>query len=216
MAKVNISNKIEIKNKILEMGKEIIQSEGKKWKEETEIPFNAMLGALFGIRFGDRHAKKCLDKLMVKAGGKRSIPNYLRSLKPEELKELFSSEIKTGLDLNIVLESIKGIMELDAKYNLRTETLSHINDPDEFCDQLKKVKGFGGDEIGRWIVCEFVRTWELKSPSNLELPRSTLEILNALGLEPSDFKIEDYPYVDAAFETLGSKSKKLEKTEERS
>ena len=191
------------KKKIIEKGKKFIESEGPKWKQSVgSLAFNCLISALFlttglGHKFEERRFKKLTEI----AGGKKKIPEFLKSLNDDELLNL-ASELRFRKDR--FLNGVKGILDLDDKYDLQRDTLIHIKNPEEFYKSLKNISGFGGKEIGRWVGCEFVRTWKLKIPKNLKLPKSTENCLKdyPIKLNPEHFTVEEYPYVDAFFEIV--------------
>ena len=208
-----MSSKNEIKKKILKIGKEGLKC-GKKWKKEVgDIPFNAILGAIFGGRFGDKMGHRCFEKLRIIAKNTQKIPEFLRSIDNAGLHELFSKEIKTGWKPELVVNAIKALLELDKKYNLRSTSLEHIDKPEKFYEELRKIPILRGDEIGPWIALELVRNYNLKLPKNIELPKSTKDCLKVLGLTPSDFSLKEYPCVDVAFEKRDRKGDKIRKYE---
>jgi hypothetical protein len=187
--------------KIVEIGKKFVESECPKWKKRVGfLAFNCLISALFlTTGLGHKFEERRFEKLTEIAGGKKKIPKFLKSLNDDELLNL-ALELRFREDR--FLNGVKGILDLDDKYDLQRDTLTHIKNPEEFYKSLKKISGFGGGEIGRWVGCEFVRTWKLKIPRNLELPKSTEDCLkdDPIKLDPKRFAIEDYPYVDAFFE----------------
>ncbi len=192
-------------NDIIRAGKSFCETHGQEWKESREIPFNVMLSALFNTTgLGDEFAERCFNEIKQRAKNLREIPMYLESLSDIELEEL-AKDIK--FNRRRFLNGVRGIKNLNKKYDLQRDSLSHISritTPEEFYNSLKSVSGFGGKEIGPWVECEFVRLWSLQAPANLELPSSTQKCLEILKINLNDVRmkagVQDYSYIDAFFE----------------
>lgn len=193
----------ERKRKIIDLGKKWVVSGFQGFCEYYGSPFGTLLFALFETTGrGDKRAMPWFEQVCNKAGGKERLPEYLQSV---DLRRL-ATEIHFARDR--MEKGGRGMLALHSKYDLK-RPLSHIESPGMFYCELKKVCGFGGGEIGPWAGCELVRLWRLRTPPNLELAKRAVENLALLELKPSDFEVEEYPYVDAGFEYIGCNDKPI-------
>lgn len=193
----------ERKRKIIDFGKKWVASGFQGFREYYGSPFGTLLFALFETTArGDKGAISLFEKVRARAGGTKELPKYLQS------EDLITLAHAIGFYDTRMEKGGKGLLELDRKFNLRGP-LSHIENPRGFYNELKKVNGFGGKQIRPWAACELVRLWEFSPPLNLELAERTEEKLAYLDLKPSDFKVEEYPYVDAGFEYIGCNNKSI-------
>jgi len=192
----------ERKRKIIDFGEKWVASGFLGFREYYGSPFGTLLFALFETTArGDKGAILLFEKVCVKAGDKQKLPGYLQSV------DLVTLAHAIGFYDGRMKKGGEGLLALHGKYHLGG-LLSHIENPGVFYYELKKVDGFGGPQIRPWAACEMVRLWGLRTPPNLELAKRTKEKLGYLDLKPSDFKVEEYPCIDAAFEYIeyGGKS----------
>ncbi len=192
--------------KLVGKGKEFLNKNKKKLKEFYGLPFNTLVfGLLESTGLGDERAIESFEKLKGLAGNKNRIPSFLAEKKDKGELDKLASEI--GIRRDRFSKGIEEILRLDKqlnkryKHDLKEKDLKHVTNPEEFYNDLKKVHGFKDSKnIRPWIACELVRVWGLRPPKNLELPERTKENLKKIGLNPSMFDVEDYPYVDFFFE----------------
>jgi len=141
-------------------------------------------------------------KLGQRYRGFKTVIDYLSNENLENLKNELEKCVG-GLP-DWFVDALRGLIDLsrDPKFQLdRKKDLSDI-DPDELYGRLRSIRGFGGEEVPSWVICELCRIWNLRFPSDLSLSPSTKERLQPLGLSENDFNCEDFPYVDAAMFAL--------------
>ena len=194
-----------LKKLILKFGKSEVERSRNVWRRIMESPFNNILLGAFSLGGkGDEFAFKSFYEIRFKAkiGKASTVAEFIeRQINQGKLDKLVK---ELGFAQEMLEETLKGLINLNKKYNLDKRTDLRDVNADEFYNDLKSVKGFGAEEgkILPWIISDLVRVWDLEVPKDLKLSENSRETLEKLGLEPNDFDVKDYPYVDSAMFAL--------------
>jgi len=171
-------------------------------KEAFEYPIDSLLFAIAtGVIGRDEKAFTIYYRIKLEQKNRRlnTVAEYLSQTDLNALKDILERCVG-GLP-EWFTDALKGLIDLNQKYELDCKKdLSDI-DPDEFYKDFKDIRGVG-ERVSLWGTCELCRIWNLKAPSDLRLPPDTREKLEKLGLSENDFDVKELPYIDAVLYEL--------------
>lgn len=191
-----------LKKLILKFGKSEVERSRNVWRRIIESPFNNILLGAFSLGGkGDDYAFKSFYEIKFRAKRSLTVAEFIE----KQINQGKLDKLVKDLGFAQMLEkTLKDLINLNKKYNLDKRTDLRDVDADEFYNDLKRVEGFRAEEgkILPWVISDLVRVWDLEVPKDLKLSENSREMLKKLGLEPNDFDVKDYPYVDSAMFAL--------------
>jgi len=191
-----------LKKLILKFGKSEVERSRNVWRRIIESPFNNILLGAFSLGGkGDDYAFKSFYEIKFRAKRSLTVAEFIE----KQINQGKLDKLVKDLGFAQMLEkTLKDLINLNKKYNLDKRTDLRDVDADEFYNDLKRVEGFRAEEgkILPWVISDLVRVWDLEVPKDLKLSENSREMLEKLGLEPNDFDVKDYPYVDSAMFAL--------------
>ena len=105
-----------------------------------------------------------------------------------------------GVRMGLQIEAIKGLLDLEQRFNLRNTPPGAIN-VNALYRELQGLRGFA--DLAHYGMYELIRLHGFKCPSGLKATGRLKEKLELLGLTPTDFNPHELPYVDIAVWDLG-------------
>ncbi|RLI45086.1 hypothetical protein DRO64_02975 [Candidatus Bathyarchaeota archaeon] len=196
-----VMDKRIMKKILLNLGRVRIAQARAHLEYKYSDPFESCLYVAFqASNLGSKFADWKLADLKYRAEqAKTSVSSYVLNRR-DKLSDLLR-DIRA--DHRNIESAINGLIKLDLKYDLHLKRdLSDI-DPEEFLQDLKKVKGLG-DWLTFYLICELNRLWGLRIPKGLKLPEKYRQLLMRLGLSEEDFHLSEYPYLDMALWDVSS------------